>query len=112
VPLEKLEEGINGMPITNEWRCFFWGTDLVSAAYYWSQAECAEQMGPLPEEARELADLVAARLAPKVPAFVVDVAKTEEGRWIVVEINDFQQSGLSMNSPEGFYSRLWEMCYG
>lgn len=24
VPLRELETGINGMPVTNEWRCFFW----------------------------------------------------------------------------------------
>ena len=106
VPLEKFEDGINGMPVTNEWRCFFWGTTLVSSGYYWAQAECAEDMGSLPEDARALACEAALTLVKKVPSFVVDVAKTEEGKWIVVEINSFQMSGLSMIDPETFYTRL------
>lgn len=106
IPLRKLEEGINGMPVTNEWRCFFLGTELLSAGYYWSQAECAEDMTDFPKEAEELAREAASKLASEVPAFVVDVGETEEGGWTIIEINDFQMSGLSLNDPSLFYQKL------
>lgn len=113
VPLQKLEEGINGMPITNEWRCFFLGSGLLASGFYWSQAECAEEMGSLPDAARELA-LEAAHVIhenqePASPRFfVVDVGLTQEGEWIVIEVNDGQMSGLSMADPIKLYTRLME----
>lgn len=109
VPLRQFEQGINGMPVTNEWRCFFLGTELVSAGYYWSQAEDAESMIEFPEDARALAMNAASRIAGKVPFFVVDVGETAEGDWTVIEINDGQMSGLSMNEPLNFYQRIFEL---
>ena len=38
--------------------------------------------------------------------FVVDVAKTASGEWIVVELNDGQQSGLSCCNPIELYSNI------
>lgn len=111
VPLRELGQGINGMPVTNEWRCFFLGQDLISAGYYWSQAEFAEDMTDFPKEAEVIARLAAAKLAPNVPAFVVDVGEKAEGGWTVIEVNDFQMSGLSMNDPVPFYQRLLEFEY-
>jgi hypothetical protein len=48
----------------------------------------------------------AARIAPHVPFFVVDVAETEAGPWRVVEVNDGQMSGLSTIDPDRFYAAL------
>lgn len=112
VPLRKLEDGINEIPVTNEWRCFFVGTELVSAGYYWSQAECAEDMEEFPEEGLRLAKEAATILANKVPTFVVDVGETVEGNWTVIEVNDAQMSGLSMNGPHTFYQRLKDIWKG
>jgi len=38
--------------------------------------------------------------------FVIDVARTAEGKWIVVELNDGQQSGLSAIKPDDLYKNL------
>jgi hypothetical protein len=38
--------------------------------------------------------------------YVIDVAKTESGEWIVVELNDGQMSGLSENNPDTLYGNL------
>lgn len=38
--------------------------------------------------------------------YVVDVAQTESGDWLVVELNEGQMSGLSDNNPDIFYSAL------
>jgi hypothetical protein len=43
--------------------------------------------------------------------YVVDVAQTEKGDWIVIELNDGQQSGLSDNSPVALYRWLLEAVY-
>lgn len=108
VPLRKLEDGINGMPVTNEWRCFFLGTELISAGYYWSQSEFADSMATIPPEAHELACEAAARVAGNVNFFVVDVGETADDGWTVIEVNDGQMSGLSMNDPANFYQTLRE----
>jgi hypothetical protein len=108
VPLEEVEEGINGIPFANEWRCFFIGTDLLISGFYWATAECASEMGPTPEAALETAQEAAEEFSHGNEFFVVDVAKTEEGDWTVIELNDGQMSGLSMIDPEEFYTRLRE----
>ena len=43
--------------------------------------------------------------------FVLDIAKTESGDWILVEINDGQMSGLSMCNPHQLYSKLQQIVY-
>jgi hypothetical protein len=37
---------------------------------------------------------------------VLDIAETEKGDWILIEMNDAQMSGLSMNDPQMLYKRL------
>jgi len=108
VPLKEFEEGINGMPVTNEWRCFFLYGELLSAGYYWSQAECAEEMGEIPEPALDLASKAAKLISDSATFCVIDVAETAEGSWIVIEVNDGQMSGLSMNDPKVLYQNLWD----
>lgn len=38
--------------------------------------------------------------------YVIDVAKTAENNWILIELNDGCMSGLSMNDPDILYSNL------
>lgn len=112
VPLEKVGQGINGLPLGNEWRCFFVGDDLLISGFYWAIAECAPEMGDTPDGAVEVAEEAARRFNHQTlydePFFVVDVAKTQEGDWIVIELNDGQMSGLSMIDPTEFYQALRE----
>lgn len=110
VPLRTFEVGINGMPVTNEWRCFFYHGELLSAGYYWSQAEDAEKHTEIPAEAKALACKAAAEIQG-IPFFVIDVAETEEGPWTVIEVNDGQMSGLSMNDPKTLYQKLWDVTH-
>lgn len=115
VPLRTFDYGINGLPITNEWRFFCLNGEIVDAGYYWaSMPECEwaghERMGepgeaPPPPEAKELVREVLRRIDP-VPFVVVDVAEKAAGGWIVIELNDGQMSGLSMIPPERFYRNL------
>jgi len=38
--------------------------------------------------------------------YVIDVAKTQSGEWIVIELNDGQFSGLSAIDPNDLYMNL------
>jgi len=117
VPLRTYEYGINGMPVTNEWRCFFWGPQLIASGYYWSQASDVASHVELPEEARKLATEVAMRIYPYINFFVIDVGEMvqaphpQEGSevsagWTVIEVNSGQMAGISAISPEEYYQAI------
>jgi hypothetical protein len=105
IPLETFEVGINGLPFTNEWRFFFLGDKLLTCGYYWSQAELADTYVVSPD-AIQFANHIAKQVKLYANFFVLDVAKTESGEWILVEINDGQMSGLCMCEPRQLYNGL------
>ena len=104
VPLEKLGEGLNGLPFSNEWRCFFYKRRMLSVGFYWS--ECENKPANIPFEAIMVAQEAADIASQHTNFFVVDVAKTAEGNWIVIELNCAQMSGLSDNNPNFLYENL------
>lgn len=106
IPLEAKEIGINGQPFANEWRFFFYKKTMLSYGYYWSSADELPSNSELPQAAKDIAQKAADILSDKVNFFVVDVAKTQSGDWIVIEVNDGQMSGLSENDPETLYANL------
>lgn len=105
IPLETFEEGINGLPFTNEWRFFFFKQNLLTHGYYWSQAEMAASH-VIPEGGIKFAQFIANTVKDYVNFFVLDIAKTQTGEWILVEINDGQMSGLGMCDPNNLYKNL------
>jgi hypothetical protein len=105
MPLKTFSHGLNGLPYTDEWRFFFLGTDLLSYGYYWCCEENADERTIEPEGI-VFARTVAAVASKYVNFFVVDVGKTESGDWIMIELNDGQMSGLSMNDPHKLYVNL------
>lgn len=109
VPLKVLEEGIHGLPFSNEWRFFCLGDTILSYGFYWT---ICEKVGELHVEAIELVREVMRRVKDKVNFFVVDVAEKADGGWVVVELNDGSMSGLSGNDPELFYHNLQEVLAG
>lgn len=110
IELERFETGINGMPITNEWRLFFLGSQLVDYGYYWSIIDDLDRVesarGEFEASGLPFAKKVAEIIAKKTNFFAVDIAKTKAGDWVVIEVNDGQQSGLSMIEANGFYRKL------
>jgi len=109
VPLKKFGDSINGMPFSNEWRFFYYGEYLLSYNYYWTSSEYIPKKEDLPQEAVEFANKIAQIIAKRANFFVLDIAETEGGDWIVIELNDGQMSGLSENSPEDLYKNLSEV---
>lgn len=111
-PLKVFEYGINGLPFSNEWRCFFYKEKLLTVGYYWTQAQNIPKKDALPKEAYQVAQEAAKILSQRVDFFVVDIAETQSGRWIVIEVNDGQMSGLSDNSADDLYKNLAEALDG
>ena len=108
VPLKKLGEGINGLPISNEWRVFFLGTQLIAGGFYWSNFSELQpyKWHELPAEAYTLLDIVREKVSKRTNFYVVDIAEKADGDWIVIELNDGQMSGLSCIDPAVFYHHL------
>ena len=112
VPLVKLQEGLGGQPITKEFRFFICDGKVLSGGYYWSSF--VEDIGvvPKPEEVPlEFLRGVIDRVDGQARFYVVDVAQTVAGNWIVIELNDACQSGLSENDPEVLYKNLKDVLW-
>lgn len=101
VPLEPLTaHSQSGMPLAKEFRLFFWQGQLVSASRYWDEGEYANETPPL-DHFRALAQKIGGRF------FTMDIAKTVDGRWLVVELGDAQVAELPASAdPEAFYAAL------
>ena len=104
-PLKKVDEGLYGLPISKEWRCFFYKDTLLVSGFYWS-SHAENFCEDLPPDGKEFAEKVAAIISKKVDFFVMDVAEREDGGYIVIELNDGQMSGLSMCDPNTLYGNL------
>lgn len=112
VPLMTYFEDVIGLPVTKEYRFFVYKEEILSGGYYWSShaVELEEQFGP--EEfnpnkvPRSFLREVLRKIGTKVSFYTLDVAETSGGDWIVIELNDGQMSGLSMNDPMVLYAQL------
>ena len=108
VPLVTYMIGLNGLPITNEWRFFVLHGKILIGGYYWANEPDAYpgDVNSPPAEAVAFVKQVINRVGDRVPFYVVDVAEKKEGGWICIELNDGQQSGLSCIPPDEFYGAL------
>lgn len=109
VPLKTYFISIRDLPITDEYRFFICDGKVLCGAYYWSSF--AEDFpGGKPPTAdcvpQSLLDEVISRVGDRARFYVVDVAQTRDGDWIVIELNDGQMSGLSENDPSVLYRNL------
>lgn len=109
VPLKRLATGLNGMPISEEYRFFVLDGKVIASGFYWSS-----HMDDLDREytsdavPQDFVRKVVNHVSLHIRFFVFDVARTEAGDWIVIELNDGQQSGLSEIDPHTFYRSLAE----
>lgn len=102
-PLIKLGDSVNGLAFTNEWRFFFYKTDMLSHGFYWSESET---IGQIDQEGLLFAKSIAGIIAEKTNFFALDIGQKVDGSWIVIECNDGQMSGFSMNNPDDVYLYL------
>jgi len=110
VPLRKLMDGLQGLQITNEFRFFFYETTLLSGGFYWSShADDLQERGVNLDSAQvpeRFLNKIAGVVAEHAVYFVVDVAETDSGDWILIELNDGTMSGISENNPDVLYCNL------
>lgn len=113
VPLRKLSEGTNGLPICEEYRFFVCHGEVLCSGFYWSShSEDLKEEGRYPNidaVPHDFLQKIIQKIGYKAPFVVIDVARTESGDWIVIELNDGQMSGLSDIEPETLYRRLHEV---
>ena len=116
VPLKSYGTQQSGLPLTEEWRCFFVGDTLISSGFYWSTYEGAIDYNELPPEGlsvvMEAASTVVGATKSAHIFYTIDVAQTMEGKWIVIELNEGSQAGLSSIDANHFYTKLKEAFYG
>jgi hypothetical protein len=112
VPLVKYMDGINGMPVTKEFRFFVAHGFLISGGFYWQNYVDDVKFvnnGKIPdpnEVPREFLQDVIDRVESQSNFYTIDVGQTASGEWIVIELNDGQQAGLSCNDPFKLYENL------
>ena len=108
IPLKNYLIGLRGLPISDEYRFFILDGKVISGGYYWSNYD-EEDLGhktdpkSVPED---FLNLAISKTCDKIRFYAMDVAQTAEGKWIVIELNDGQQSGLSCNDPDVLYKGL------
>ena len=106
-PLKTFEIGINGLPFSNEWRFFFYKEKLLCYGYYWIQAEDALSQ-EISQRGLDFARQVAKMVSGNATFYSMDTAELagEPDRWVLVELNSGEQSGLSLCDPHELYSNL------
>jgi hypothetical protein len=111
VPLFTYFPDVIGLPVTKEFRFFVYDGEILCGGYYWSShvdtlLESGIELPKVEEVPRAFLEKVTGRIGRKVMFYALDVAQTLSGDWIVIELNDGQMSGLSMNDPDELYERL------
>ncbi len=112
IPLEVLDYGLNGLPIARELRFFVANRKVLCGAFYWSShTESIKERGfgtvPVADEVPELLiSHIVETVGDKIPFYAFDVAKTYDGRWMLVELNDGQMAGIADNDPFLLYKNL------
>lgn len=108
VPLKVFERcSIYGTPFANEWRLFWYRDTLLSKSYYWTNAsEWAQACAVLAPDGLDLAHRAAEITKDHAAFYVMDIAETEDGRWILIEMNEGQMSGIPIERADELYSNL------
>ncbi len=121
-PLKTYMTGLNGLPITEEYRCFVLDGELLACDFYWQNYEeelKEKNIYPRPntktlQAIKGYVKKLNSKLRNKIRFYVIDVAKPcfnnpDYGEcFCVVELNDGTMSGLSCIDPHLFYSTLKE----
>lgn len=90
----------SGMPLTREFRLFFFDGRLSFSAQYWDEGDYRGLTAPL----HRFTD-VAAKVRSRF--FTMDVAKRRDGDWMIVELGDGQVAGLPETADANkFYAAL------
>ncbi len=100
VPLRSRGKSPREYPMCEEYRLFFWKRQLMVASHYHRQPENPVDWSPFVDLAHRF----------DAPYFTMDVAQSEAGNWIVVDMGAGECSSLPPSlEPMKFYERLAEL---
>ena len=85
------------VPISYEFRFFYYEGECMAYGPYWSMGRKYSLTDAELTEVLNLTDWAAERLSVSFSA--IDVAKTASGEWIIIEVNDAQESGFVGINP-------------
>jgi len=95
------EHSKSKMPLTKEYRMFFLNGELITKYNYWDE-------GFYSSELNDLTKFISIASKIKSNFFTMDIAKTVNGEWLIIELGDAQVSGLPDNADlNEFYSKLF-----
>ena len=109
IPLRRVSESITSShpPFSKEYRFFILNGKIIAGGFYWSSLEeSITDKYSIDEVPQSFIKKVINSTKDRIPFYVIDVAETKRGDWIVVELNDGQMSGLSCIDYDLFYSNL------
>ena len=107
VPLKTYMLGIQDLPITKEFRFFVMYGQVIAGGYYWSNYfEDLEEKPDIKDVPKEFLDTIISIVGNKSNFYVIDVAETAVGDWIVIELNDGQMSGNSCIDVNEMYINM------
>jgi hypothetical protein len=101
-PLEK--ELPHQLKKSFEIRVFVWFGQILSIGQYW-ESEHRIQLDSIDEnKIKALTEIVFNKLL--VPFMVIDFGKTVNNEWIIIELNDAQESGYALNHKINLWNNL------
>jgi ATP-grasp domain, R2K clade family 3 len=108
IPLKNFGLGLNGLPISEEYRFFFLGKEPIIGGFYWQNhiSDIDPSLINPDKVPMSLLKQIGNVVSKNINFFVADIARTESGDWILIELNDGQMSGLSCIDPNEFYKNL------
>lgn len=92
------------IPPAFEFRTFWWRGTCVGVGAYWVAVVSYTWTKEEERDALAVAQQAAQRLA--LPFLVVDVAQRHDGAWIVIEVNDGQESGYAGIAPIALWQHI------
>lgn len=111
VPLVKLADGLHGLKITEEYRFFVYRSQVICGGFYWSSHVDdileTEQIPDANVVPKDFLQEVISRIEDQCIFYTIDVARKQDGSWVVIELNDGCQAGLSCIPTKTFYESLY-----
>lgn len=105
IELESSGMQISGLPLAYEWRVFVLDGEVIASGDYWSEIRDCDPL-PVVSDVLNIARRAAQRLLPALRFAAIDVARTTDGQYLVIEVNHGGMAGLNGANPEKFYASL------
>lgn len=93
-----IEHSKSAMPLSKEYRIFWFNGEPIYTSEYWNEGDYHGLHAPF-DQFRDVAKAVNSHF------FTMDIAKQQDGDWLIVELGDGQVAGLPEGSDSGAFYR-------